>query len=130
MSKTAQAIEELELHHPIQNRGHAYKVLISAKLIVAGKSPASARIYTAAVQQYEVNHGVVLAKSDSEQRKQQKLDDSREAWSMDAQAVLRHIERINEADGLFWACWALFKNGRWEGELSINDFKTHFRRPE
>ena len=130
MSKTERARQELNLHHPIQDRGHAFKTLLRAGMVIAGSSPASARLFTAAVKQYEANHGIQLRKVTVEQRKSEKLENSRKAHTMDANAVRQHIEQLPEADGLFWACWALFKAGNWNGELSRNDFAKHFKRAD
>ena len=50
-----------------------------------------------------------------------------QAAKMSASEVKGHIDRINAADTLFWACWNLFKDGvLWQDELTKTDFSVFF----
>lgn len=129
MSRTQRAIDELGRNHPISNRGHAYRVLAEAGLVTHGNDPASARIYTQAVKQYEIIYGIVLQKSQSQINARQRHLEDIEAHTMRAEDVRRHIGHIDEPDGLFWACWAIFKQGtKWQGELTYGDFAVRFKK--
>ncbi len=61
VTKVMQWFGKLEEHHPIQNRGHAYKVLQQAGLTHRG--PSSAQTFNKAVKMYEKAHNVNLGKS-------------------------------------------------------------------
>jgi len=51
-----------------------------------------------------------------------------QAHQMSSAEVIAHINAIDDADGLFWACWKVFRyEGKWSSVLKTGDFAVHFK---
>jgi len=70
-----------------------------------------------------------LLKDESTPMKAEKVNYRAIAHTMSAEAVKEHIDDIDEADQLFWACWKVFKyEGKWSKSLKTSDFAVHFKK--
>lgn len=84
----------------------------------------SKQVFTRAVERYQKRYDVVLGKSRSQQRREERRRNSKEALKMNAEQVKRHIEKMHEPDGLYWALLAIFREQpyRWGNKISWGDF--------
>lgn len=121
-TKTQLAIDALINHEGgIKNRGHAFKVLSDAGLTGSGQ------VYNKAVRAYEFQTGEKLM---HRRKRQRAIDEEKyraQAHQMSADEVIAHVNDIDEADELFWACWKVFRyEGKWQKALKADDFAVHF----
>ena len=80
-------------------------------------------LYALAVQQYEEQTGTKLEQSETSiQRNAQRA----KVHAMDAQAIREHIAQIPAADETFWLAHSMMKEGKWDGEISGEDFSRHY----
>ena len=121
MTKSEQAGAALIAAGEVKNRGHAFTILREAGLSGSGA------VFNRAVSIYEKHHGCELGKSASAKRADEDKRLRAAAHQMSAADVKRHIETIEEADPLFWACWKVFRNeSKWKNTLNTSDFAVHF----
>jgi len=121
-SKTEMAIQKLLEHEEISNRGHAFIILKEAGLSGSGA------VFNKAVKAWEEVHGA-LGKSAAAKLRDKKQRLRAHAHQMSADEVIEHINDIDSADDLFWACWNVFKyEGKWARKLKCADFAVHFNK--
>lgn len=121
-NKTEQATAALLAADEVKSRGHAFMILKARGLTGSG------RVFNGAVKAYEAERGIELGKSQSAQRTSDDATNRATAHQMSADDVTDHINNIEKADSLFWACWKVFRHeGKWETKLSVADFATHFQ---
>jgi len=107
----------------VKNRGHAFVILKEAGLSGSGA------VFNRAVAIYEEHTGAELGKSASAQRAAREKALRARAHQMSSSEVLQHIEKIDSADDLFWACWKVFRHeGKWVKQLNSGDFAKHFKK--
>ena len=99
------------------NRGQAFVLLKEAGLGYEG-----GQFFNAVVKAYEDRTEEKLSASPRKIRE----NNMTKAHSMTSQDTLKHVTKMGRPDSLFWACWSLFKDGKWEGEIELETFTTHF----
>lgn len=102
------------------HRGAAFVLLKEAGLGRQG-----GKFFNIVVSSYEKRANTKLGHSPRRNR----ADHIEAAHNMSAEETLKHITTMGATpDDLFWACWGLHKDGKWDGEILPESFTTHFTR--
>ena len=112
----AVAIKTLNTVKP-KTRGEAYAAL------KIGDTSVNARVYIAAVADYEETNKTTLSKSE---RAMEVEAINAKVHAMSADDVRVHIGSIDKPDTLFWKAWANAKEGAWKGYIKREDFTPLF----
>ena len=123
LTKTEQAINELLKHDDIKNRSHAFMILKESGLSGSGA------VFNKAVTAWQDAKGRELGKPAARTRVDEAKENRARAHCWSAADVKAHIDKIDKADSMFWACWNVFKNEyKWRKQLSTADFAVHFNK--
>ena len=106
-----------------KNRGHAFLILKDAGLDNLGP-----HLYNEVIAAYELKTEVTLGNSRKRTMDIAKAEAKKISHQMEHSDVTEHVSKMDKKpDTLFYECWDLYKNGKWDGELEAALFTDKFK---